>query len=86
MKLFPSLTHLLPIVLVCCGLPLAGAAPSANPFNESLALVFADEFEGTRLDPAVWESQSYDKSLSRDTARGPDNLEVRDGELRRIDA
>ena len=82
MKLFPRLTHLLPIVLVCCGLPLAGAAPSANPFKESLALVFADEFVGTRLDPAVWESQSYDKGLSRDTARGPDNLEVRDGELR----
>ena len=67
----------------CC-LPLAGAkpAPSVNPFHEELTLVFADEFDGTRLNRAVWESQSYDKGLSRGTARGPDNLEVRDGELR----
>ena len=83
-KSFPYLTRLLPFVLVGCCLPLAGAkpAPSVNPFHEELTLVFADEFDGTRLNRAVWESQSYDKGLSRGTARGPDNLEVRDGELR----
>ncbi len=76
--------RLIPSALFGCGLAGAVAAPtpSVNPFNEELALVFADEFDGTRLDPAVWESQAYDKGLSRDTARGPDNLEVRDGELR----
>ena len=73
------------LIFLGCGVAASGAAgppPSVNPFNEALALVFADEFDGTRLDPAVWESQAYDKGLSRDTARGPDNLEVRDGELR----
>ena len=73
------------LIFLGCGVAASGAAgppPSVNPFNEALALVFADEFDGTRLNPAVWESQAYDKGLSRDTARGPDNLEVRDGELR----
>ncbi|MFO1448974.1 MAG: family 16 glycosylhydrolase [Opitutaceae bacterium] len=84
MNLFSTLTPLLPFGLVGWCLAAAGAAPtpSVNPYNEELALIFADEFDGTRLDLAVWESQSYDKGLSRDTARGPDNLEVRDGELR----
>lgn len=84
MNLFSTLTPLLPFGLVGWCLAAAGAAPtpSVNPYHEELALIFADEFDGTRLDLAVWESQSYDKGLSRDTARGPDNLEVRDGELR----
>lgn len=84
MPSFPCLMGLLPIVLVSCSLPAAGAAPapSVSPYNEELVLVFSDEFEGTHLDSAVWASQAYDKGLSRDTARGPDNLEVRDGELR----
>jgi hypothetical protein len=62
----------------------AGAAPvpSAHPGNEELVLVFVDEFDGGLLNPAVWASQAYEKGLSRQTARGPDNLEVRDGELR----
>ena len=73
------------LIVLGCGVAASGAAgppPSVNPFNEELVLVFADEFDGTRLDPAVWESRAYDKGISRDTARGPDNLEVRDGELR----
>ena len=80
---FRSGVHSL-IVLGCAvaAFGAAGPPPSANPFKEDLVLTFADEFDGTRLDPAVWESQAYDKGLSRDTARGPDNLEVRDGELR----
>ena len=83
MKIFPRLMRLLPIGLLGCCLPVAGAPqPSVNPFHEDLTLVFADEFNGTRLDPAVWESQAYDKGFSRETARGPENLEVRDGELR----
>jgi hypothetical protein len=56
--------------------------PSANPLNEELALVFADEFEGSTLNSAVWKSPGYEEGLKRETARGPDNLEVRDGELR----
>jgi len=56
--------------------------PSANPLNEEMVLVFADEFDGDRLNDAVWTSQACKKDLKRDTARGPGNLEVRDGELR----
>lgn len=59
----------------------AGAAPtpSAKPFPEEMVLVFSEEFEGATLNPAVWASQACEKGLSRNTARGPDNLEVRDG-------
>jgi beta-glucanase (GH16 family) len=60
----------------------AAPTPSVEPFNEPMALTFADEFNGDRLDPAVWVSQAYEKGLSRETARGPNNLKVCDGELR----
>ncbi|HEY0946871.1 MAG TPA: hypothetical protein VGD81_16440 [Opitutaceae bacterium] len=76
------------LVTLACGLGGARTIaepvpqPSAKPYGEELELVFADEFDGDRLDPAVWTSQAYEKGLSRGTARGPDNAEVRDGELR----
>ena len=54
----------------------------ASPVREPMQLVFSDEFDGTVLDPAVWESQAYTSGLSRETVRGPENLEVVDGELR----
>lgn len=59
----------------------AQPTPSANPLNEELVLVFADEFEGSALDATVWTSTAYNDGLKRETARGPDNLEVRDGQL-----
>lgn len=52
-----------------------------SPVREPMQLVFSDEFNGTALDPAVWESHAYTSGLSRETARGPENLEVVDGEL-----
>ncbi|MDR2674557.1 MAG: hypothetical protein LBC18_06745 [Opitutaceae bacterium] len=55
-------------------------APSA-PLTEPFILVFADEFNDGRLDETVWTSQSYETAVKNDTARGPGNLEVRDGEL-----
>jgi len=78
------LTHLVPLGLMVCLLPASATTPvpSANPLNEEMVLVFADEFDGDRLNDAVWTSQAYNKDLKRDTARGPGNLEVRDGELR----
>jgi hypothetical protein len=54
----------------------------ASPVREPMQLVLSDEFDGTALDPAVWESQAYTSGLSKETARGPGNLEVIDGELR----
>lgn len=60
----------------------AAPIPSANPYNEAMVLSFSDEFDGSSLNPAVWASQAYEKGLSKNTARGPDNLEVREGELR----
>ncbi|OAM91800.1 hypothetical protein OH491_25235 [Termitidicoccus mucosus] len=55
--------------------------PSSAPLNEPFALVFADEFNGDRLDETVWVSQAYETAVKNDTARGPGNLEVRGGEL-----
>lgn len=64
------------------GLASTLASPPAAPNGDELVLVFADEFDGAQLDATHWLSQQYTDGLKRETARGPDNLEVRDGELR----
>jgi len=84
MILLSHLARLVSLSLSVGCLPVLGTAilPSAQPSSEEMVLVFADEFDGDRLNEAVWVSQAYTKDLKRQTARGPGNLEVRDGELR----
>ncbi|WOO43710.1 hypothetical protein [Rubellicoccus peritrichatus] len=58
------------------------AQPMINPTNEELVLVFEDDFNGDQLDLDVWKSREYGEAgIKHDTLRGPDNLEVRDGNL-----
>lgn len=48
-----------------------------------MELIFADEFDGEKLDEKIWKSEAYgEKGVKNETLRGPDNLEVKDGELR----
>lgn len=78
-------TRVLVLVLSASAAVVAGFAapqPSVNPLNEEMVLTFADEFDGDHLDYSVWKSQAYEDGLKRETARGPDNVEVRDGNLR----
>jgi hypothetical protein len=65
-----------------CGSSHAAPTPSANPVGEEMELIFADDFDGAALDKSVWESAAYEQVLKHETARGPGNLEVKDGELR----
>ncbi|WOO43708.1 hypothetical protein [Rubellicoccus peritrichatus] len=56
--------------------------PMINPTGEELVLVFEDDFEGDQLDWNVWKSREYGETgIKNDTLRGPDNIEVRDGNL-----
>ncbi len=60
------------------------AAPSQNAKDINLAdyqLIFADEFEGNTLN---WDKWLSDKptNIKRATSRGPEAVEVKDGELR----
>ncbi len=60
--------------------PPAFSAPPST-LGEDFTLIFSDDFDAPRLDERVWVSQAYDVGIKNDTARGPDNLEVRNGEL-----
>lgn len=56
--------------------------PLINPTGEELVLVFEDDFDGNELDLSVWKSREYGEAgIKHDTLRGPDNLEVKDGNL-----
>ena len=58
------------------------AQPFLNPTGEELVLVFEDDFDGNELDLSVWKSREYGEAgIKHDTLRGPDNLEVKDGNL-----
>jgi hypothetical protein len=60
--------------------PSALSSPPST-LGGDFALIFADEFDGPKLDDRVWVSQAYETQIKNDTARGPGNLEVRDGKL-----
>ncbi len=92
-----STRHLLKIIPLAglAAMSLAAAsAQDSEPAKESITrplggppwemeLIFADEFEGDTLNDKVWRSEEYgEKGIKSDTLRGPDNLEVKDGELR----
>jgi hypothetical protein len=63
--------------------PFSPSALSSPPsaLGHDFTLIFSDDFDGPKLDDRVWVSQAYDVAIRNDTARGPGNLEVRDGEL-----
>lgn len=62
---------------------LADDSPQpAATFDEPMVLILADEFDGQALDTSLWKSIEYDEAeIKNDTVRGPDNVEVRDGNL-----
>ena len=62
--------------------PASEQHPPQNPVAEPMVLVFEDEFEGDSLDWDIWKSQRYEDGTKRQTARGPGNIDVRDGRLR----
>ncbi|MDR0419417.1 MAG: hypothetical protein LBH34_04320, partial [Prevotellaceae bacterium] len=56
--------------------------PVGNPMGEPMELIFNDEFYVTSVNWDKWESRQYAQWDKNDCARGPENLEVVDGELR----
>lgn len=62
--------------------PIHDRSTPQNPVPEPMVLVFEDNFEGESLDWDIWGSEQYEDGLKRETARGPDNIEVADGRLR----
>lgn len=78
------ITRLAALALVSALQPLGISVLFSAPpqtLGENFALVFSDDFDGPRLDDRAWVSQAYETKIKHDTARGPDNLEVRNGEL-----
>ena len=55
--------------------------PAVLPHGEEMELIFHDEFDGNSLNTSVWRSSEYGEGFKRDTFRGPENLEVREGRL-----
>ena len=51
------------------------------PTDEEWVMTFNDEFLGDSVNFDVWESDKYPGGGSIKSARGPDNLEVKDGSL-----
>ncbi|NQU44772.1 endo-beta-1,3-glucanase [bacterium] len=70
------------VLTAICFAQATGPEPSARPNGEEMSLVFADDFDGDQLNWNVWESSQYGEGgMKRGTLRGPENLEVRDGNL-----
>lgn len=44
-------------------------------------LIFSDEFDGKKMNWNIWASENPD-NIKHETSRGPEAVEVRDGELR----
>lgn len=65
------------LLLSLAVLPLAAKPPADGTWE----LAFQDDFDGTRLDPEVWQSQAGPSGHIL-SSRWPENVEVKDGLLR----
>lgn len=85
-------TVILSLLICVCGLCF-GNSPRKAVFNESVqpyfaepsgeryTVLFADEFDGNSLNWKDWASESP-AVIKHETSRGPESVEVKDGELR----